>query len=139
MSKKRKKLSKEEILARLNKFPNQTTFDSERVGELFANLIDTSDLKEEDLDFPESIEALQLRLKKTLVDNIDKVLKELENILDPESDEFDDVIILRGRYKHFRNAQKRGLMSFEEEGREVRLIMNQSLVTISTLDFAILK
>ncbi len=139
MSKKRKKLSKEEILAKLNKFPNQTTFDSERVGELFANLIDTSDLSEEDLDFPESIEALQLRLKKTLVDNIDKVLKELEEILDPESDEFDDVIILRARYKHFRNAQKRGLMSFEEEGRELRLIMNQALVTISTLDFGVLK
>jgi len=126
-------LSKEKILERLEKLPNQEAFDSEEIIEYINEIFVEPKVPSQILTSAESLENLKYRLKELMITDLEKTLFEIKNVLRPDSKKYDHIVMLIVRYKRYKELNQHGLIPFQEAGLEHRTITNSAMMMINSL------
>lgn len=130
------KLTTEEIIKILQELPGSPTFNSEIVKELFNRALNVRKRKE---GVGETLEDIQNRLRVALIKDPDLVFVELDELLKPGTTLHSHLLLLMARYTDYKEAQMKGIASFNDLGIEVRAIRNLALNLINNLEIEHLK
>lgn len=126
-------LSKEKILERLEKLPNQEAFDSEEIIEYINEIFVEPKVPSKILTTAESLENLKYQLKELMITDLEKTLFEIKDVLRPDSKKYDHIVMLIVRHKRYKELNQHGLIPFEAAGLEHRTITNSAMMMINSL------